>query len=206
MTALCARQQPMMEGIVRTNQSPSRYILSIFAERKRIRATHAACHKVAPSVERQQAYTNDAVRAIRSNNVPRLREMLEDGLSFDACNSNGETLLHLACRRSKMETIQFLIEEALVPVNVTDSMGRTPLHDVCWRPRPDVKLMAFLIRCVGPDMIIAEDMRGHNCFDYCRKGDWSEWTTFLQQHSEFLLLRAALHDRMFGDDDADNKH
>jgi hypothetical protein len=37
----------------------------------------------------------EAFQAISRNDISKLRKLLEDGKCFDACNLNGETLLHL---------------------------------------------------------------------------------------------------------------
>jgi ankyrin repeat protein len=161
------------------NHNPSVFTKTLFPGRKHVRSPF----KVEPPTDEQlEAYSMDIVRAIRESDLPKLQELLKDGHSFDACNRNGESLLHLACRRSDSDIAEFLINEAGVPTNVRDTIGRTVLHDICWRPRPDYKLMGLLIRNVSPDLLIAEDMRGHTCFDYSRKENWGEWVLFLKKH------------------------
>ena len=62
---------------------------------------------------------------------------------FDGRNRNGESLLHLACRRSTVDVVQFLIHEAQVNMTMTDLYGRTCLHDICWRPRVEEAIPIF---------------------------------------------------------------
>lgn len=140
--------------------------------------------------DKLKRYTFEVVKAIRNNDLTKLVEMLEDGHSFDACNNNGETLLHLACRRSNLEIIQFLIEDAKASTNVVDNMGRTLLHDACWRPRPDIEIMNYLVSVISIETFMSNDCRGHSCFDYCRKEDWNKWNTFIQLNANEFQRRA----------------
>jgi hypothetical protein len=174
---------------LKITEHPAEYIRSIMPEgsRKRKRSV-----RTTPSEEQMENYDMESVRAIRSNDIDTLRILLEEGKSFDACNRNGESILHLACRRGNLETVRFLLLEAGVDANVQDDMGRTALHDVCWRPTPNTDMMALLIRAVSPELLLAEDIRGHCCFDYCRQADWGQWMTFLHETSPVIKRRAAL--------------
>mmetsp|Transcript_4662 Transcript_4662/g.6062 ORF Transcript_4662/g.6062 Transcript_4662/m.6062 type:complete len:199 (-) Transcript_4662:94-690(-) len=132
-------------------------------------------------------YNTDVVNALRSSNIERLRELLyQEDQCFDACNNNGEYLIHLACRRSDLKTIQFLVQEARVNMNVRDTMGRSILHDVCWRPRMEADIFGFLVQHVDPSFLLRQDARGHTPFDYSRKADWPKWNKFVVQHRQEL--------------------
>lgn len=160
------------------DERPSSYIATLFPGRKRIRASFAIS---APSDELVKACDNDVARAIRSNDLAKLTELFDEGRCFDGVNRNGESLLHLACRRSDVEIVLFLVNEAHVETDARDSLGRSVLFDVCWRPRPSFELMEAIIRVINPELLIAEDVRGHSCFDYCRKENYGEWLSFLDK-------------------------
>jgi hypothetical protein len=147
---------------------------------KRPHPTTALFVRVPPSEERLQAFTNEKVDAVRNNNVETLRRMHQQGESLDACSKNGESLLHLACRRGTIETVQFLVQ--VVPTTIQDELGRTILHDVCWRPRPDPALFMVVFHAVPRSFLLTPDARGHTCFDYCRKSEWPLWNAYLQEH------------------------
>lgn len=141
-------------------------------------------------------YDMEKVTAIRENNLEKLRNILDNGGSFNACNRNGETLLHLACRRGNVDIVKFLVEEAKVEIEAQDDLGRSVLHDICWRPSPDFDLMELIMWKVSPAFLLAEDRRGHTCFDYCRKKDWNKWIEFLQSHAESIQRRASLYSKI----------
>ena len=142
-----------------------------------------------PSKEAIEAYDLTVVQAIRDNDLGRLRAMLREGKSFDACNRFGESLIHMVCRRGNIEMANFLIQEARVDVDVRDDFGRTPIHDACWTSKPNIAMMDLLINNVPPDMLLTEDVRGHTPFDYARKEHYDEWTQYLRSKEEDIQLR-----------------
>jgi len=173
------------------NNSPAEYVRSLLPTITRKRNRNIAFRAIVKQ-EDLDNYDMESVRAVRANDVQTLRTLLKGGKCFQACNRNGETLLHLACRRGNMETVKFLLHEAGVPADVQDDMGRTVLHDVCWRPTPDFALMEVFLEVVSPSLLLQEDVRGHTCLDYCRKHDWGKWVTFLEQHAASIERRAAI--------------
>jgi ankyrin repeat protein len=138
-----------------------------------------------------QNYTNEVVNAIRQNDIRTLRALYESGQhNMNACNRNGETLLHLACRRANRTTIQFLLEEVQLSMHVYDCMGRSPLHDICWRPRVDrevLDLVLFHTNGTNLSLFFVKDIRGHTCLDYCRQEHWNIWNTYFEQHQSTIL-------------------
>jgi len=142
-----------------------------------------------PTQEATDAYDLDVVRAIRYNDMDALRQMLQEGKSFNACNRFGESLIHMVCRRGNIELAQFLIKDAGVDVDVRDDFGRTPLHDACWTSKPNLEMMDLLLNCVSPDMLLAEDVRGHTPFEYARKEHYEIWTNYLSDKEEELQHR-----------------
>ena len=174
--------------------SPTAFLRSLFPGRRRVQA--AMTSRVTD--EYLEGYNMVTVRAIRENDLEQLRELVESGRSsLTACNRNGESLLHLACRRGNLDVVKYMIESG-VDVSFTDDLGRTCLHDVCWRPEPDFELMEVLLHAATPDQLLQEDRRGHTCFDYCRKQHWEQWTEFLQKHATKLQRKARLLDLISG--------
>jgi ankyrin repeat protein len=174
-----------------TEIKPSTYIASILGCKRRIRSQFSI---IEPDGELLDAYDVDVARAIRSNNVALLRQLLDDGRCFDGVNRNGESLLHLACRRGNYDVVEFLVYEAGVNVDVVDNMGRSVLHDVLWRPhyQQAMELMVLLLCIIPPELLVSEDIRGHSCFDYCRKVDYDAWIDFIKKYSTLIQRRAKL--------------
>jgi hypothetical protein len=179
----------MNEALPATTESPVHFLLSLFPK------DTGQDQFPQPSTvdpDDYEPWDMEAFQAISRNNISKLRELLADGKSFDACNLNGETLLHLACRRGDLNTVKFMLEEACVQPDVCDDMGRTILHDLCWRPAPNLEIMATLIRTISPYTLIAKDRRGHTPFDYARREHWGVWLSFLRENQCLIERRVTI--------------
>ena len=149
-----------------------------------------------PTQEATDAYDLSVVQAIRNDDIERLRIMLREGKSFNACNRFGESLIHMVCRRGNIPMATFLIMEACVDVDVRDDFGRSPIHDACWTSKPNVAIMDLLVNSVSPEMLLAEDVRGHTPFDYARKEHYEEWCQYLKSKEADLQRRITTYGSM----------
>ena len=146
------------------------------------------------SEEEMRSYA-DVVTAVRQNNVPELQRLLESGYSLNCCNSFGESLVHIACRRGFVDTVKLLLKLPNVLVRVADDCGRTPLHDLCWNPTPQFELCRLLLER-EPSLFFLKDKRNFSPFDYTREEHWEEW-------KRFLVHNKSLFERMGKDDGYD---
>ena len=119
---------------------------------------------------------------IRSGNTEAVQEVLELGLSPNACNMHGESMVHSVCRRSDIKMLDILFQ-AGCEIQVSDDNGRTPLHDACWAPEPNFPLIEKLLER-DKQMLYMMDSRGHLPLSYTRKHHWSEWLQFLQSKKD----------------------
>lgn len=140
-----------------------------------------------PTPEQIEAYSNDALSAVRTSDVNSLRQLHAAGHSLECCNRFGESLLHVACRRSSAEIVAFLLNEAKVSPRIRDDYGRTPLHDACWRGNPEYEIVELLLS-VEPRLAFVKDVRGHKPFQYARREHWSGWRKFIDQKRELILF------------------
>ena len=131
-------------------------------------------------VESEEMYIQEAVDAVRSNDVEALKRLAEAGSNLQCGNRFGETLIHLACRRSHTDVVTFLVKEAGVSIKVRDDYGRTPMHDACWRATVDVDLMDLLLETC-PELLLLSDKRGHTPLDYARREHWEVLIPFLNE-------------------------
>jgi len=131
-----------------------------------------------PTEEHLEAYKCDVMQAIRDDDIAYLRAVTKEGRKLQGCNQFGESLMHLACRRSSSELVKFLMTEGSVCLRVRDDVGRTPLHDVCWRKEPDFELIDLILN-EEPDLLLIADNRGHLPLDYARREHWGLWISYL---------------------------
>ena len=146
----------------------------------------------------------EVLRALRQFDLPQLRTLLvqqeqdqqddpQENFKnmFHQRNSFGENLLHLACRMGVPQTlVQFLVDEAHVPLNVRDRWGRSPLHQACWTGRPQFTTLVYLFHHpVAVLQVRMEDDTGKVPFELIPARCYARWTRFLaEQH---ILPRVA---------------
>jgi len=166
-----------------------------------------------------EGYDMKTVTAIRNNDIQTLRDIsiarrkgnLKKKNLMNVCNISGETLLHLACRRCDLATVQFLVEEAAAAADDSsscsctssvDETGRTVLHDLMWRCLDTTN--HTVAKTVGPmllvlcqtkiarlsDLFLARDARGHTPLDYARPEHLPHWLDFFQMHQDKLRATA----------------
>lgn len=132
-----------------------------------------------------EAYDAEVLRAIRDSDLHSLRSFYQSNRPLQCSNRFGESLLHLACRKSLSSVVQFLVYEAGVPLNVRDDMGRSPLHDAFWSPTVNYELVDLILnKC--PDLLLLSDKRGHTPLNYARKHHWAEWNKYLEGRQHMI--------------------
>ena len=155
--------------------------------------------------ERMEAYDAQLVAAMRAQDLTALQELfdchknddkaclgnIQTDCDWNACNKQGESLVHLACRRhSNLAILEFLVEQKGASVRVRDDWGKTPLHELCWNGQPAFDSQLFL--CVklvlarAPELLWTKDKRGFTPLDYVRPDAYGEWNAFLRCHRLFL--------------------
>lgn len=101
---------------------------------------------------------------------------------MSACNKFSESIVHMACRRSTFQIVQFMISH-LETVLLVDDYGRTPLHDACWRPQPQFDIVLLLMDN-NLDLIRCKDKRGSIPLHYVQRDHWHIWCAFLDSQKE----------------------
>jgi hypothetical protein len=183
-------------GLIAKQQyaDPVSFLRALFASTPEGRDLLEKCHVMRqqsafrrPSQEEVDSYDKDVVRALRDSNIPKLRERFLSGRTMNACNLFGESLLHMACRRGDLDVVRFLIREAQCRIDITDDYGRTPLHDACWTPQPNLSVVEELMSFADPLLWLRQDVRGHTPFEYARRDHREIWMEFLHQKQSMLL-------------------
>jgi len=136
------------------------------------------------SEKEMQSYP-DVIGAVRQNDVSELRLLQESGHSLNCCNAFGESLIHVACRRGFVNTVTMLLEQPNLCVRIVDDCGRTPLHDLCWNPSPQLELCKLLLER-EPSLLFFKDKRNFTPFDYTRKEHWTVWKRFLMDNKSIF--------------------
>jgi len=176
-----------------TNVDPDTYLAMLIEARLGVTLTTRPALELSDffaSISESQvaAYSMEIVCACRENNVSKLREFHEArGRECLNCyNRFGEGLLNMACRRGFKDIVEFLLSpEVGLDIRICDDYGRTPLHDACWNPEPQLDICAWLMS-IDPSLWLITDKRGFTPFQYARKSDWHVWREFLFDNREHL--------------------
>ncbi|CAB9503607.1 ANK [Seminavis robusta] len=149
------------------------------------------------SDERVQAYSMETVRAARNQDVEALTRIYkEKGKGpLEACNKQGESIVHLACRRRNDALVSFLVGDAKVSLHVRDDWGKTPLHELCWnsRARSRGQFDSFrLLLKEAPELLFAKDSRGFTPLQYVPKESWKDWQRFLERYKKLIRCKVQL--------------
>lgn len=134
-----------------------------------------------------EAYGMEVSKAVRDNDLDTLKELHSAGVLLDCCNKFGDSLIHIACRRSHTQIVRFLLEEAKVCVLRMDDLKRTPLHDACWTAEPNFEIVDMLLRA-APVQAVCKDNRGFAPFEYARQHHEEQWLEFLSERRSLLVL------------------
>ena len=170
--------------------SPQQYLDAMIRTRGYSAATYStlsSAYHNKPTPYQLASYGVYTIDLIRKSDVDGLKEALDLGLSPNACNAHGESILHNICRRCDVNVLNVLLE-AGCEVQVSDDNGRTPLHDACWAPEPNFPMVEKLLE-LDIRLLYMADSHGHLPLSYTRQDHWSEWLQFLQSKKDVYWPR-----------------
>ena len=135
-----------------------------------------------PTAYQQASYHVNLVKIVRNHDVEAFREILQSGISPNPCNSFGESLLHMVCRRGDSDLLEIMLEVGS-SVQIADDYGRTPLHDACWAAEPSFKTVE-LVADRDITLFHMTDSRGAVPMSYVRREHWPQWIEFLESKKD----------------------
>ena len=139
-------------------------------------------------------YTVEVSRIIRLGDVEGLARIAKSkggtrGLSVNACNRFGESLLHFAARRSHTPeghlTFKWLLDNG-ADAWACDDFGRTPLHDAFWTPEPAFDSVELLMSR-EPELFLTMDNRGALPLAFSRKESMCAWQQWFAKKIDVLF-------------------
>lgn len=122
------------------------------------------------------SFSLKAVETERNENI--LRDLLQTGISPNACNRDSELLLHRACRLGKHQHARLLLEFG-ADLRVCSAFGRTALHDACYGQRPSFQTFALIVE-KDPSLLFMMDCRGLCPLEYIKKEHYVFWFEYLE--------------------------
>jgi ankyrin repeat protein len=146
---------------------------------QRIRTLDTAYyHK--PTPLQLASYEHHLVSLIKSKNVTEFKKLVTCGISPNACNAFGESIVHMVCRRNDEEMLNILLQ-AGADLQVSDDYGRTPLHDAFWAGEPATDIVHTILSR-DPHMLFLADARGTLPTGYIKRDHYETWNEFWRTH------------------------
>lgn len=143
-----------------------------------------------PNEEQRTGYTNAVLEAIRHADLPAFRKLLADGMSPNACNAYGESIVHMVCRRGLVDFLRVLIL-AGCRLQSADDYGRTPLHDACWAAEPNFAVVELILKC-DVRLFHMTDARGAVPLEYVHVHHYQAWLEFLKEKADVYWPRRSI--------------
>ena len=179
-----------------SDESPQIYLCGILESRgysiEEFNALETGYHNT-PTPLQEASYGSHIIDVVRKGDSEELRQLMATGLSSNACNQHGESLIHLASRRGQSGCLNVLIEYGAT-LEIVDDYGRTPLHEAAWSAEPNFEVV---------EIIMQKDIRMFNMLDgrnqtplsYVRRDVWKTWRKFLKSKVDmYWPKRNALED------------
>ena len=135
-----------------------------------------------PTELQKASYGPKLIEAIRSNNTAALQDFMEAGLSPNACNNYGESIVHMVCRLGRVDCLQVLMRYGC-DLQVADDYGRTPAHDACWAAEINFDLVDILLEN-DRRLMSLEDARGALPLTYLKDEQWTDWTKYIMSRKD----------------------
>eukprot|EP00403_Amphidinium_massartii_P004303 CAMPEP_0178384710 /NCGR_PEP_ID=MMETSP0689_2-20121128/7656_1 /TAXON_ID=160604 /ORGANISM="Amphidinium massartii, Strain CS-259" /LENGTH=701 /DNA_ID=CAMNT_0020004967 /DNA_START=72 /DNA_END=2173 /DNA_ORIENTATION=+ len=114
-----------------------------------------------------------------SSNFVAVRWLCALGASPDACDINGTTCLHTACRSGALHIVQDLIDQGLA-LDATDVAGWTPLHVAMFMGR---RAVSVLLMQQGAELKV-ENSKGQTPVDVCNDASLREAASACASHRQ----------------------
>ena len=179
-----------------SDDSPQIYLCAILEARgysvEEFTALETGYHNT-PTAFQTASYGGHIIDAVKRGYAEELKSLFSAGLSANACNEHGESLIHMAARKGESNCFKVLVEHGAT-LNVCDDYGRTPLHDACWAPEPNFEIVDILLKA-DIRMFSLKDGRGQTPLSYVRREAWKPWKKFLHSKIDtFWPQREVLRD------------
>ena len=181
--------QMLRSKIVKKPSNPDEFLQALLSLKGRTVQYQSAASLSAKGLfpkiteEFTRGYTMELVTAVRNDDVATLRRIqAENPTRTLLCGSKfGDSIIHLACRRSCVKVLEYLLCELDLSPQLVCDYGRTPLHDALWNTKLNERILTLLLKKC-PDLLFVTDHRGSTPLSYTPHDQWTLVCRFLAQH------------------------
>jgi len=155
------------------------YDINNIYQQRRIESYEKGYHSVI--LEINDKYNNNQVKYDIS--IENLYQLLhKDGIDPNAHDRNGYSLLHRACRLGSIRAVRMLLEAGAWPF-LTDSEGKTPLHEAAWLGQHDLSIPRMLLDW-NSSILNGTDRLGFTPLDYVPAAYTSSWKQLMKARQD----------------------
>jgi hypothetical protein len=148
---------------------------------KRFKTLHSAYYNK-PTHLQQVSHDVYLINLVHNRDSKTLTSLLSSGISPNPCNKDGESLVHMICRRGEHDILEIFMKNNC-SLQVSDDYGRTPLHDACWAARPALETVKIILEA-DIRLLHMTDCRGAVPLSYVCQEHWGAWISFLDENKD----------------------
>jgi hypothetical protein len=119
------------------------------------------------------------VLQVHYDNSKGLHDVLSCGISPEACNKYGESLVHRVCKAGNKKLLQVFLDHG-ASVQFANDYGRTPLHEVCSATKPCFENFERVLK-QDPHLLFLTDVMGATPLSYIRMEHYDPWIRCLEE-------------------------
>jgi hypothetical protein len=122
-----------------------------------------------------------------------LEDYLSCGVSLNPTNEYGDSLVHQLCRKGDEVLVYTVLKcytkvlnketpetrcNTVNPFQISNYMGRTPLHETCCSPKTRFRIVDIILHC-DPFLLFVTDQHGYTPLEYISVDQWPKWIVYL---------------------------
>ena len=133
-----------------------------------------------PSPLQIASYHTRVLEWARENKIEEIRSVMASGVSSNPSNEEGHSLMHEICLLGFHDLLGVLVNEFQADVQISDSSGRTPLHEACvGGPAGPFFAVVDILARKDHRMFSLKDDSGKTPLHYVPMDHWGAWIDYL---------------------------
>mmetsp|Transcript_38949 Transcript_38949/g.80872 ORF Transcript_38949/g.80872 Transcript_38949/m.80872 type:complete len:362 (-) Transcript_38949:5240-6325(-) len=143
-------------------------------------ATLETAYHNEPSPLQVASHHSRILEMVRKNEISEISDLMKLGISPNPATLTGQSLVHEVCRLGNNELLTVLMSEFGADVQISDSNGRTPLHEACLGGSNEPHFAVVdILATKDTRMFSLKDVNGRTPLDCIPIEQWGSWIDFL---------------------------
>lgn len=121
-----------------------------------------------PKAMRPKVPNKEIVEAANSGDREKIRNLLNDDVDVNSIDKDGDTALHVACKKNDLTLAQLLLSIEKIDVNYQNKKGYTPLHEASRMGASEIVNALLLVKEIK---LTVPDKMGYSALDWAAKDE-----------------------------------